>query len=374
MKKKIVAMLLVMCLGTTALAGCTNKEDKKEENKTTTESMIPAEELDQYVKLGEYKGITLEKTISEVTEESVEQEVQYALSANPIEVTDENAVVQEQDTVDLAFEGKVDGETFEGGSSDSYNLVIGSGSFIDGFEDGMIGMKKGESRDLNLTFPENYTEDLAGKPVVFHVTVNAIKRPQAQIDDTWVQNNSDFQTVDEYKADIRKNLEADAQENAEVALKSSAIQTVVENSEILEYPESELREGEEIYEQNLNAIAQMFGMELKDYLAQQEISEEDYQKQKEEYAKSIAASSLVMQAIAKEEGLTEEDQEYKDLLASYMEGSDLSEKEFLEQYGESNVKKTILTDRVCKIIIDNATINEVSAEAGTDNETAEQTE
>lgn len=361
MKKKIVSLLLVLCLGTAGLTGCGEKAKDKEENVQKEEQS--QKDMDKLVKLGAYKGVTLEKMVSEISDESVEQEIGYALSANPAELTDAEAVVQEGDTVNLAFEGKVDGETFEGGSADSYDLEIGSGRFIAGFEDGMVGMKKGESRDLDLQFPENYTEELAGKPVVFHVTVNSIKRPQAEIDDAWVVANSDFKTVDDYRANIRERLEKSAAQNAETALKSAAIQTAVSNAEILEYPQEELDEAAKLYEQNLLSIAQMYGMGLEDLLEAQGISEEDYEKQKKEYAESIAASTLVMQAIAKEEGLTEKDKEYKDTLASYMEGSGLSEEEFLKQYGEDSVKKTIMMERVCKIIIDNAKVEEVSSDA-----------
>ena len=187
MKKKI--MMLVLCLSVGAFAvGCSNNDTESNSGSTastagtssaSSEEEIPIVDEDlpvsECVTLGDYKGITLDKEIQQVTDEDVENSISSNLMAT---VDDPEATVQEGDTVDIAFVGKVDGEEFEGGSSDSYNLTIGSNTFIDGFEDGVIGMKQDETKDLNLTFPEDYTEELAGKDVVFTVTVNAISRPQ----------------------------------------------------------------------------------------------------------------------------------------------------------------------------------------------------
>ena len=197
MKKRAVMIALLLTM-TIAAAGCTkNSEettktdvsDTTEENETeaeqdteeadddqekepTTSELMAEIDVEKCVTLGEYKGITVEKTIEPVTDEDVEQEIQSALESYPVEVT--NRSVQEGDTVNIDYVGRIDGEEFEGGSDEGALLKIGSGQFIEGFEDGLIGASKGETRVLDLTFPQNYTEDLAGKAVEFTVTVNTI--------------------------------------------------------------------------------------------------------------------------------------------------------------------------------------------------------
>lgn len=149
------------------------------------------EEVDpaECVTLGDYKKLTLEKKVEQVTDDDVQTAI---MAETAVTMDDPDATVQKGDTADIAYVGKVDGKEFDGGSSDSYNLVIGSGTFIDGFEDGVIGMKTGETKDLNLKFPDSYqSTDLAGKDVVFTVTVNAFTRPAENIDgweldDAWV--------------------------------------------------------------------------------------------------------------------------------------------------------------------------------------------
>ena len=240
MKKKI--MMLVLCLSVGAFAvGCSNNDTESNSGSTastagtssaSSEEEIPIVDEDlpvsECVTLGDYKGITLDKEIQQVTDEDVENSISSALMAT---VDDPEATVQEGDTVDIAFVGKVDGEEFEGGSSDSYNLTIGSNTFIDGFEDGVIGMKQDETKDLNLTFPEDYTEELAGKDVVFTVTVNAISRPQ-ELTEAWVQENTDYTTIDEYRQAQREQLEASNEFSAENTLESTALQAVLNNAEI----------------------------------------------------------------------------------------------------------------------------------------------
>ena len=236
MKKRVVMVALLLTL-TIAAAGCTKKSEETNSNDTNTESTDSTEETDtteeqqnteetedaqeegpttselmaeidvaKCVTLGEYKGITVKKTIEPVTDEDVEKEIQTALEDYPVEVN--NRSVQEGDTVDIDYVGRIDGEEFEGGSDQGALLKIGSGQFIEGFEDGLIGASKGETRVLELTFPDNYTEDLAGKAVEFTVTVNAIKEPLEEPNDEWVAANIEgYYTVDEYKAGIRSEQE-----------------------------------------------------------------------------------------------------------------------------------------------------------------------
>ena len=186
------------------------------------------EEVDpaECVTLGDYKKLTLEKKVEQVTDDDVQTAI---MAETAVTMDDPDATVQKGDTADIAYVGKVDGKEFDGGSSDSYNLVIGSGTFIDGFEDGVIGMKTGETKDLNLKFPDSYqSTDLAGKDVVFTVTVNAFTRPAENIDgweldDAWVAKNTDYSTVEEYRAGKRAELEAANETTAENNLQNKSV-------------------------------------------------------------------------------------------------------------------------------------------------------
>ncbi len=235
MKRKAAVMLLLMTLGAASVSGCgknnttssssvssasstsaSSASDASSAGSTSSDSTaseeyaspsdvdgIPVvdEEVDpaECVTLGDYKKLTLEKKVEQVTDDDVQTAI---MAETAVTMDDPDATVQKGDTADIAYVGKVDGKEFDGGSSDSYNLVIGSGTFIDGFEDGVIGLKTGETKDLNLKFPDSYqSTELAGKDVVFNVTVNASTRPADNIDgwaldDAGVAKNTDYSTVE----------------------------------------------------------------------------------------------------------------------------------------------------------------------------------
>lgn len=201
MKKKIIAAILICCLGLT-MAGCGEKGKNTDSGKKAAD----LENMDGYVKLGQYRGITISKDSNPVTDEKLQQEISYYLAKYPEAVTDKEAKTENGDTVSVTYEGKINGESFEGGSGTDDKLVIGSKSYIDGFEDGLVGMKAGESKDLNLKFPSDYNEEVGGKDVVFHVTVNTIKRPLAAMTDEWVAANTDYKTVADFKEKIKEGL------------------------------------------------------------------------------------------------------------------------------------------------------------------------
>ena len=222
--------------------------------------------LEDCIRLGEYKGLELTRTVEAVTDEDVESYVNSLMT--PEEVTDESATVQEGDTVNIAYEGTQDGVAFEGGTSESADLVIGSGRFIDGFEDGLIGMKAGESRDLNLTFPEDYrSEEMQGAEVVFHVTVHTISRP-TELTDAWVEENTDgaYGTADEFRQYVRENLETNRQNTAEQTLRQEAWTMIQENSEFLQLPASYVEEGEMEFESGITQEAAYSGWSWRNIL------------------------------------------------------------------------------------------------------------
>lgn len=391
MKKRVVMVALLLTL-TIAAAGCTKKSEETNSNDTNTESTDSTEETDtteeqqnteetedaqeegpttselmaeidvaKCVTLGEYKGITVKKTIEPVTDEDVEKEIQTALEDYPVEVN--NRSVQEGDTVDIDYVGRIDGEEFEGGSDQGAFLKIGSGQFIDGFEDGLIGASKGETRVLELTFPDNYTEDLAGKAVEFTVTVNAIKEPLEEPNDEWVAANIEgYYTVDEYKAGIRSEQEENNKQTAEEQMRYTAWTTVVDGCTINEYPDSLVEMGKKLYTQQAETYAKYAGMELKQFIESSGITQEEFDANAEEYGKDVAAQALVNQAICNAEGYSIGDDAYKEALNNMLTEYGCTEEELISAYGQDNVEQSIMMNRVIQLILDNAVVEEVNAD------------
>ncbi|MCH1981330.1 trigger factor [Ruminococcus sp. OA3] len=375
MKKRILSGLLCVFVAATMISGCA-KSDKEKEKESQTEASdeevsgprmpsLDGIDLEKSITLGEYNGITVEKKVTQVTDENIDSEITYALSTSPIELTDENAKVEEGDTVNIDYVGKVDGKEFDGGSAEGSDLTIGSGQFIEGFEDGLVGTTKGQTVELDLTFPEDYSEELGGKDVVFTVTINAIKRPATEISDEWVAANSEFKTVDEYRAGIRKDLEDYYESQATESLSTTAWQQVVSASTINEYPEELLDYGKEVFESQIKTYADYSSQTIDEYIEAQGVSKEDYEAQKETYGQNVAAQMLVMKAIADKEGFSTDDKEYKEALDGYLEQYSMTEDELYKQYGEESVYQSIMLQRVTNFIVDNAEIKEVAADADT---------
>ncbi|WP_243130543.1 MULTISPECIES: trigger factor, partial [Roseburia] len=173
--------------------------------------------MSKYITIGQYKGLTLDNSVEAVTDDMVDGRVQEELQNKAEEVTE--GTVQNGDIVTINYVGTKDGVAFDGGTANNYELTIGSGTFIDGFEDGIIGMKKGQTKDLDLTFPEEYSsEELAGQEVVFKVTLQSFKRAPELTDD-WAAKNTDCKTAEDYKKEIRKTLEEEAKTSAQNTLR-----------------------------------------------------------------------------------------------------------------------------------------------------------
>lgn len=402
MKRKVVAMLLLMTLGAVSVSGC-GKNDTTSSSSVSGASSISAsstsdisgtssdstaseeyaspsdvdgipvvdEEADpaECVTLGDYKKLTLEKKVEQVTDDDVQTAI---MAETAVTMDDPDATVQKGDTADIAYVGKVDGKEFDGGSSDSYNLVIGSGTFIDGFEDGVIGMKTGETKDLNLKFPDSYqSTDLAGKDVVFTVTVNAFTRPAENIDgweldDAWVAKNTDYSTVEEYRAGKRAELEAANETTAENNLQDDAMKQVADGCTFTKIPKSYVTLGEEDYDKRYTSYLQNYGITLDDYL-EQYADRATYNQEKVTYAGTMAKSALLLDAVKEAEGWTTDDQDYQQILNDEAANANMSQEDFLkaanDYYGEDTVVRNIMMERLINTVLDNATVNTVTVDA-----------
>lgn len=389
MKKRaiMISMLLVMALSVTGCSQKTatkdkdtkteetaktddaketesdNTEDTSEDTPTTAELMAGID-VEKCVTLGDYKGVTVEKTIQSVTDEDVQNEIDNALANYPVEV---DQAAKEGDTVNIDYVGKIDGEEFDGGSDQGADLKLGSGKFIDGFEDGLIGARKGETRTLNLTFPEDYTQDLAGKAVEFTVTVNAVKEPLSEPTDQWVADNiQGYDNIADYKAGIRSEQEESNEQTAENQVRYAAWTQVIDNCTINEYPETLVEVGKKLYEQQVETYAKYAGMELDAYIESSGLTQEEYQSNMEEYGKNVAAQALVCQAICDKEGFAIGDDDYQKALQDMLTEYGCTEDELIQTYGQDNVEQSIMLNRVSNLILENANVTEVQADSSAD--------
>lgn len=389
MKKRaiMISMLLVMALSVTGCSQKTatkdkdtkteetaktddaeetesdNTEDTSEDTPTTAELMAGID-VEKCVTLGDYKGVTVEKTIQSVTDEDVQNEIDNALANYPVEV---DQAAKEGDTVNIDYVGKIDGEEFDGGSDQGADLKLGSGKFIDGFEDGLIGARKGETRTLNLTYPEDYTQDLAGKAVEFTVTVNAVKEPLSEPTDQWVADNIEgYDNIADYKAGIRSEQEESNEQTAENQVRYAAWTQVIDNCTINEYPETLVEVGKKLYEQQVETYAKYAGMELDAYIESSGLTQEEYQSNMEEYGKNVAAQALVCQAICDKEGFAIGDDDYQKALQDMLTEYGCTEDELIQTYGQDNVEQSIMLNRVSNLILENANVSEVQADSSAD--------
>ena len=378
MKKKTVAAILVMCMVLSASA-CGKEAAKDAKNEKTTETtdkkseekaekddksnkeaslkLVTVDDISDYVTIGEYKGLTLNRISQEVTDDDVQAEIDYDLEDKGEEIKD--GTVESGDTVTINFTGTIDGKEFDGGSAEDYQLTVGEGSMIDGFEDGIIGMKDGETKELDLTFPEDYYDDsVAGKAVVFKVTLQKFTR-KAELTDEWVAANTDYKTVDEYKNSVREQLEKDADTSADIDLYDSAWTEVLSASEIKKYPEADVNTAIEEYKAQTEQYVQEAGIEMSDFLEAQGISEDEYDDECKTYAESKVEQNLIVQGIMTEEGLTIEDSELdelKNLLCQEYGAASIDE--LVEYYGQHDVDESLALLRVQKYIVDQATVEE----------------
>lgn len=269
-------------------------------------------DVKQEINLGEYKGLALEAIDTTVTEAEIEGYLKHVQESTAVIETLEgkDAVVKEGDIVVFDFMGEKDGVQFEGGTADDYELTIGSKTFIEGFEDGMIGMKLGEAKDLTLTFPTEYhVADLAGAEVVFHVKLNEIKRKElAPIDDEFAKDVSECATLDAYKEEIKKDLEKQKADNAQMQYRQKLAEKVTEDSDVIA-PKSFVEQEAKNYLKETEMNLQEQGIELEEYLKLTGTAIEDVQKQCEVRAEKTISQQLVLEAIAEKEGIEVSDEE-----------------------------------------------------------------
>lgn len=310
------------------------------------------------VELGKYKGIETAKADVDVTDEEVQAELDKVLDQNARLVPVEDRSVENGDQTVIDFEGFVDGVAFEGGKGDDYPLTIGSHSFIDTFEEQLIGKNIGEEAEVNVTFPEEYhAKELAGKPAMFKVTVKEIKvKELPELDDDFAQDVSEFDTLDEYKADIKKNLEETKKQEAERAKESEVIKAIVEDAK-MDIPEKMiLTQAQQMVEEFAQRI-QSQGLSFEQYIQYTGSTVDDMVEQIKPQAVERIQSRLVLEAIVKAENIEVSDEEFEAELEnmSKMYNMELEQvKNIITGSEADTVKKDIAVQKAVKLVVEAA--------------------
>ena len=307
------------------------------------------------VELGQYKGVEVTKADTEATDADVEEELKRVQDQNSRTVAVTDRAVKDGDNTVIDFEGFVDGVAFEGGKGTDYPLTIGSHSFIDTFEDQIIGMNIGDEKEINVTFPEEYhVDDLKGKPAMFKVSVKEIKEKQLpELNDEFAQDVSDFDTIAEYKDDLKKKIADRKSREAKAKQEDEAIAKIIEDSK-MDIPDA-------MVDTQVNRMVEDFAQRLQ----QQGLSVEQYfqytgmtadkimEEMKPEAVKRIQ-SRLVLEAVVKAEGLTASEEEFQDELNKMAEQYKMEiekVKEFMGEYEEKQIKEDIAIQKAVDVIV-----------------------
>ncbi len=296
------------------------------------------------VKLGKYKGVKIDKIETDVTEEEIDAAVEKERESNARTILVEDRAVKDGDMTVIDFEGFLDGVAFEGGKGENYPLTIGSGAFIPGFEEQLIGAKIGEEIQLNVTFPEEYqAKDLAGKPAVFQVTVKEIKEKQLPaLDDEFAGEVSEFETLAEYREDVKRQLAERKAARAKEEKEEAVIEAVVANA-AMDIPEAMIETRQKQAIKDFAQRIQMQGFTLEQYMQFTGMTQEKMKERFKIQAESQIKARLVLEAIASAEKITATEEEYEEQLAKMAESYQMEVDKVKDMISESD-KKQLMTD------------------------------
>ena len=353
--KKTVLFLTAVLSAAMVMTGCGQKSEENTEVKTSY-----VEDLSKYVTLGEYKGLEYDEEEVEVTEDEIQSELDYMAESYATQEQVKEGAAKDGDTVNIYFKGYKDGVAFQGGEGTT-DLALGSGQFIDGFEAGVVGMKAGETKSLNLTFPDPYPNnpDLAGAPVVFDVTLNYIcgELIIPEITDEFIEANTDYATVEEYREYLKEAIFNYKTEMAASTREDALWAMVMENCEIKELPQDKVDENTEEMLAYYEEYASYMGVSMEDLYAQLGATEEEFAAEAKVYAESMVERALVFYSIIEAEGLAITDEAYaakaEEVAAEY---GYPSVEELETAIGREALEEDMLWQLVLGVIVDNAVI------------------
>ena len=310
------------------------------------------------VKLGKYKGVKVDKADVEVTDEEVDAEInrERENNARNIEVTDR--AVKDGDMTVLDFEGFVDGVAFEGGKGENYPLTIGSGAFIPGFEEQLVGAEIGKEVEVNVTFPEDYqAEDLKGKAAVFKCTIKEIKEKELPaLDDEFASEVSEFETLAEYKADVKAKLTEKKEKDAKDAKEAAVIEAIIADSE-MEIPDAMLKTQQRQMVDEFAQRMQMQGLSMDQYFQFTGTTYDKMIEQVKPQAEKRIKSRLVLEAIVKAENITVTDEDYEEEIKVMAEAYQMEVekvKELLPEKSAAQIKEDIAVRKAAEFVVEKA--------------------
>lgn len=314
------------------------------------------------VTLGQYKGLEAVRQIFEVSEDDIANEIENARKQNARKVSIEREA-QMGDTANIDFDGFLNGERFDGGKAEGYDLELGSNSFVPGFEEQIVGMNIGEEKDINITFPEQYVEGLAGKDVVFKVKLNSLTVSELpEVDEDFAQDNG-FDTLDEYKADVKANIAKRFAEEAEATVRSSIMRQAAENTTV-KVPEVMINEK---VEEMVRNYAANFGMSdssvpFEQLLTMLGIDESMMEQNLRPSAEIQVRNELMIEEIIKAEGIEVTDEETEEYVAKIAEGYNLLVDNIKSYFGMDYIANELKKEKATDLIINSAVITEEAFE------------
>lgn len=327
-------------------------------------------EVDVYpprLELGKYKSLQAERTAVRIDEEDVLKVLEQQQERSAQLVVAERTTVQKGDFATLDFIGSIDGQPFSGGAAEDHTLEIGSGQFIPGFEEQLIGLELNVQSEIEVTFPEDYhAENLAGKQAVFEVTVKELKEKHLpELDDEFAKDMGDYETLDELKADIRKNLEDEATRRTTDELENRLLELIAADSEV-EVPASMVaHQAEHLLEYFFENLRRQGGLDEEKYLEITGQSREELLEQFEPQAQTQIIHDLILESVFAQEGITVGEEEVNSKIEEYMGSSSDMEEELAERLREywneqrANIESALQREKALQFIIDNAEITEV---------------
>ena len=310
-------------------------------------------ELYPEVTLGQYKGLEVAKAEASVSDEDVENELNRMADRNSRIETVERPI-QEGDTVVLDFEGFDNGIAFEGGKGENYSLKIGSHQFVPGFEEALIGLSAGDEKDIDVTFPENYTPELAGKPVVFKCKIHEVKETiKAELDDEFAKDVSEFDTLDELKADIRAKQLQMRQENIDRQFENAAVEAAAANM-TAEIPACMFEEQIEKHMEQFGYQLQMSGMSMDDYAKMMGGNTNALRESMRPMAETTVRSNVLLSAVVEAEGIEVSDEELEEEFAKVAEQYQMEVDQVKAALNPETVKADLASRKAVKLIVDSA--------------------
>lgn len=356
MKRKVLLLATAICT-VSLLAGCSEKDGSTESSATGANAST--ESYEEYVTLGEYKGLDVQLIKAEVTDDMVDDEIDMLLEDNAVYTPISDRGAAEGDTVNINYTGKIDGQEFDGGSAEDFELELGSGYLLDDLESQIVGMKSGETKDLNVSVPADYIEDTVeedapDKDAVFTVTVNSVsEKTLPEYSDEFIAGVTDYKTTAEYEEGTKKELLASLESDNRSTAGMDALSQVMENSTFNGYPQELYDSCKQEYDAMNEMYAEMLGVDVADFDTDEEETKSTIE--------SIVNEKMVCAAIAAAENISVSDEEYQKYLEdNYALYDYASAAEYEETESKESLMNEILTEKIYNFLIDNAKITEIS--------------